>query len=341
MTGPPDLEGATAPVLGPSRVRRLAVQGAAVFAVALVLYGALGAWVGTERLAGTFDRISPGALLPLVGLVLLGWGLRALRWHLYVRRLELPIPLGASLHAFLASFAFTATPGKAGEVVKSLLLRSRFAVAVTATAGALLAERLVDLLAVLALALGGLGRAETRLYLAASAALLAVAVLFVVNERMHQGVVRWLRRLPAAGRAADPLARFLGTGRRLLEPTTLALALALAVVAWGCEGVVFYRLLRLFGAEVSLGTALTIFSLATLVGALSMLPGGLGGFEATMLLLLASLEVKSGAAVGATVVLRLLTLWLVSLLGAFFLGLWWLGGRRRPSRDRDSGLPPT
>jgi hypothetical protein len=87
MTGPPDLEGATAPVLGPSRVRRLAVQGAAVFAVALVLYGALGAWVGTERLAGTFDRISPGALLPLVGLVLLGWGLRALRWHLYVRRL--------------------------------------------------------------------------------------------------------------------------------------------------------------------------------------------------------------------------------------------------------------
>jgi uncharacterized protein (TIRG00374 family) len=226
-------------------------------------------------------------------------------------------------------------------VVKSLLLRSRFAVAVTATAGALLAERLVDLLAVLALALGGLGRAETRLYLAASAALLAVAVLFVVNERMHQGVVRWLRRLPAAGRAADPLARFLGTGRRLLEPTTLALALALAVVAWGCEGVVFYRLLRLFGAEVSLGTALTIFSLATLVGALSMLPGGLGGFEATMLLLLASLEVKSGAAVGATVVLRLLTLWLVSLLGAFFLGLWWLGGRRRPSRDRDSGLPPT
>lgn len=318
--------------LAPSRLRRLALQGGAVFAVAMVLYAALVAWAGTAELEASLRPLRSSSLAPLVGLVLLGLMLRALRWHLYVRRLQLEIPLAASLHAFLASFAFTATPGKAGEVVKSLLLRLRFGVAITSTAGALLAERIVDLLAVAILAVGGLTRAETRIYFAAAVVLLAVLVLFVVNERLHRGVLDALRRIPLVGGAADPLVRLLASGRRLLQPGVLGLALVLAVVAWGCEGVVLHRLLLLLGSEVSLAGALTVYSLATLVGALSLLPGGLGGFEATMLLLLASLDVERGVAVASTVVLRLLTLWLVSLVGAGFLGLWWLRGWRAGTR---------
>jgi len=56
-------------------------------------------------------------------------------------------PWRHSLLAFLASFVFTATPGKAGEVIKSVLLRTRYDVPLPMAWGVLLVERLGDLLA--------------------------------------------------------------------------------------------------------------------------------------------------------------------------------------------------
>ena len=50
--------------------------------------------------------------------------------------------------------------------------------------------------------------------------------------------------------------------------------------------------------------------------------GGLGGFEATMVVLLGRFDVASSTAVAATLLFRLGTLWLVSLAGLVVLLAW-------------------
>jgi uncharacterized protein (TIRG00374 family) len=62
-----------------------------------------------------------------------------------------------------------------------------------------------------------------------------------------------------------------------------------------------------------------------LIGAISFLPGGLGGAEVTMTALLMLNGMDNGAAVAATLLIRLTTLWFAVVLGLLAL----LPGQRR------------
>ena len=298
----------------------------AVMIAAMLFYLALTIWSGLDRLVIALGRSSIASHLPpIIGLVLLGWFLRALRWHYYVRFLRWPVPLRESLLAFLASFALTATPGKAGELVKAGLLRARFRVAIADTAGVLLVERLGDLLAVLVLAMGGLSLLASA-WLTFLICLIAVAgiTIFVTSERIHRPLFTRLGNIPRLNNVAGKFLRLFETGRSLLQPRPFVVGLILSLVAWACEAVALYAILQGFRLQLPLLTTFSIYGVSTLIGALSALPGGVGGVETTMLLLLTVSGVESGAAVPPVVLFRFSTLWLVSLLGFVFMGVWWL-----------------
>jgi uncharacterized protein (TIRG00374 family) len=79
--------------------------------------------------------------------------------------------------------------------------------------------------------------------------------------------------------------------------------------------------MHVLGSDLSLSTALFIYAFSILVGALSFLPGGLGGTEASMVTLLILNHVAQPQAVAATVLIRLATLWFAVALGVFALTL--------------------
>jgi uncharacterized membrane protein YbhN (UPF0104 family) len=236
--------------------------------------------------------------------------------------------------AFLASFALTATPGKAGEVVKAGLLRSRYGLAMADTTGVLLVERLGDVLAVLMLAAGGLTLfADARLYIVIC--LIAVGGLsaVLVNERWYRALFARLAGLPRLKPLADKGLALFETGHALLRPAPFGIGLALAIVAWVCEALAFHVILQGFGITLPVLTSFSIYGVSTLVGALSMLPGGVGGVEGAMLLLLATRGVEPAAAVAPIVLSRFSSLWLISLLGFVFMGIWWRVVERRSAYD--------
>jgi uncharacterized protein (TIRG00374 family) len=269
------------------------------------------------------DEVPVSTLPSVVGLVLLGFAIRAGRWHYYVRRLRWNVPWFHSLIAFVASFAFTATPGKAGEVVKSVMLRTRYDVPLADGMGVLLVERLGDLLAVSILAIGGIALLTDALAYFIGAVLLVVAMtVFVGSRRIYQPVLTKIAVVPKLSGLAGKVLRLLQAGEALLRPAPFLTGVGLAVVAWGCEGWAFCLLIRGFGVDVQFFTACSIYGVATLVGALSALPGGLGGFEVVMILLLKQLGMTAAAAALPVALFRLCTLWLGSFLGLLFMLGW-------------------
>ena len=325
----------------PPRWRAWSLQVALVAGAALLLYFGLASWSEPGRVAAVLRRFSPGAAAAAAGLVLAGLALRALRWHLYTRVLGLGVPAGPSLLAFIASFAFTATPGKVGEVVKSFLLKRRFGVPVSSTAASLVVERVTDLLAMLMLAAVGLaggalsGRAATHAnaaegalatadagaatgsatadaglsggsltLLLGSALVLALALAFLMSPALQRLLLAPFARVPGLRRAALVLPSLFESSRRLLTPLPLVAGLALAVGGWSCEALALDRILGALDAAVPLPAAFFAFAASSLLGVLSMLPGGLGGFEATMVVFLRRLAVDASTAVAATLLFR-------------------------------------
>jgi len=113
----------------------------------------------------------------------------------------------------------------------------------------------------------------------------------------------------------------------------LYLGLVLGLLAWAAEGYGLYLVLGWLGAETPLTLALGIYGVAVLAGAVSFVPGGLGGTELVMTTLLVLTGVDAAMAISAVIICRLATLWFAVALGLLFVAgieLGMLG--ERPSR---------
>ncbi|AWA41233.1 hypothetical protein DBV33_22455 [Pseudomonas fluorescens] len=120
-----------------------------------LVYLALSLWGGGVAVSAAVSRVGGWEAGKIIGLVLLGYGLRFLRWQVYLNALRHPMPWWPSLKIYLAGFALTTTPGKAGEALRGVLLK-RWDVPYVHSFAALFSERLSDLLGIVALALLGL-----------------------------------------------------------------------------------------------------------------------------------------------------------------------------------------
>jgi glycosyltransferase 2 family protein len=118
--------------------------------------------------------------------------------------------------------------------------------------------------------------------------------------------------------------------RGLLSPGLLLGALVVSVIAWGAEGVGFWLVVREYAPDADLLAALFNYTGATVVGSLSMLPGGLGAAEGSMAALLHAQGLDTADANLVTLVVRGATLWFAVGLGLLALPFLvrWLARRR-------------
>jgi uncharacterized membrane protein YbhN (UPF0104 family) len=255
-------------------------------------------------------------LFPLaLALTALNYLIRFLRWQRYLARVEIQVPPGRSFAIFVAGLTMTITPAKLGELLKSALLKRSFAVPVRRSAPVVLAERVTDATGVVVLAVvGGAGTRSWPLIALAVAAVLAVVA--IVRSPL-------LERFARLGEAPEAARALLGT--RLLVGMTL-----LSSVSWLCECLAAYVCVRGLRLDLSFPDTIVVFSLGSLAGALSFLPGGLGVAETSMTGLMRVLgDVSKAAAAAATVLIRIATLWFAVALGLLGLALEERLARRR------------
>ena len=262
------------------------------------------------------------AFAAALGLALINYAVRFVRWHLYLRISDIAVPLRISALTFLSGFALSVTPGKIGELVKSYLLRTTCNVSVARSAPIVVAERFTDLIALLILSLIGVaayGVAQSMVL--AGAAVVAVPLVFVSWPRCARAAIRAMTIGPLQ-RFRDRLLVMYDGLAGLLRPKHLSWASALSVIAWLAECVGFALIVMAFpGAEVPVGLAVLIYATTTVAGALSFLPGGLLVTEASMTGFLHYYGLDTATAVAATILTRLATLWFAVLIGLVALGL--------------------
>ena len=304
-------------------------QVALIAALAVLAYLGFALLGDASVIRDGLQRLGPMQWLVLLGLSLCNYGLRFLRWHGYLRALGARLTWQRDLLIYLAGFAFTVTPGKAGEAVRSVYLR---AVGVSWSPGlaALAVERVLDLTAIVILAALAL-RVFTDQALPALlvVGLVAGLLLWVTRPAVARWLLAWLPTTGRWARLTTGARSILDQTRRLLAPRRLLGGLALGVLAWGAEAWGFYLLLGWLAVDIAAAHAIGIYAAGMLAGALSFLPGGLGGAEAAMVALLVAGGAPFGTAVLATVICRAVTLWFAVVLGV--LAVLALGRRSMPS----------
>lgn len=280
-------------------------------------FSAWGGWQDVGKAVGSVGTL--GIAIALL-MSLVNYALRFLRWQGYLAAFGHSVPWQSSLKIYLAGFALTTTPGKAGEALRGVLLKP-LGVPYPQSFAAFISERLSDLFAIVLLTLFGLTLyPDARLMISVGAVLVVVAFLVLSQRKLIERLAGGIPK--HGGKAFGLLRHFFAVlleaqhchGLGMLMGTTLV-----SVVAWSAEALAFHWILHWMGADIDLAYSVFVYSLAMLAGALSFMPGGLGGAEAVMVGMLVWKGMANADAVAATVLIRVATLWFAVAIGVYSL----------------------
>jgi uncharacterized protein (TIRG00374 family) len=271
--------------------------------------------------------------------------LRALRWQRLLRpiaKVRYPPMLGYLLVGYLAN---NVLPARLGELVRSHYLGDREGISRASALGTVVVERVVDLVAVVAIASAALLVLSVR-GVVASAVLVGagVAGLFLVvlalgivahrlpgMDRVRAAVERWPQVRELAGKLQGGLAV---AGR----PRTLAEALAVSAAAWTVAILAWAAVGQSIGLQLSIGQAALIASGVALASAVPAGPSNLGTFEFAAVEIGKAIGVAADSAFALALIVHATILVVTSIGGGVAVAR--LGWARR-SRPEPESSPET
>jgi len=320
----------------------------------LVLRGKDPAAIGAALRAASFGGILLAAVLNLGHNIF-----RVIRWGLLLRPVRSEIPFRSRFSAVIVGYLTTwVIPGRLGEIVRPALLSGRERIPFGPCVGSVVADRLLDGVAVLALfAVGTVfspldgARAERGAAIRTTAIGLVVVVSLVLGALLLAGTARvrlsaWLERRSSAvlrwlGHSLLSLAE--GTDS-LRSPKLIAPIVLYSLLAWGAISLGTWIGVRASGADVPFSAILVLLPFLALGVALPT-PGGAGGYHAAMTFgLMRLFHVPEGVAVGAGVLMHLAVTLPVIVLGIVFLwvdGITWADLRGMASQVSGLGAGPS
>ena len=104
-----------------------------------------------------------------------------------------------------------------------------------------------------------------------------------------------------------------------LNPLDVFVSFTLGLAAWLLTSYAFVWLLFNLGLGIPMLSAIAIYPIAMLIGAASMLPGGVGSTEAAIVVLLATLDTPITIATVAAIGIRVSSLWFSIICGLLAL----------------------
>lgn len=269
--------------------------------------------------------ILPGVAVYMVGLVARTW-----RWHFMLRHLK-PVSLRRLFPVVcIGYFGNNVYPLRAGEVLRSFVLKRKEEIPFTSSLATVLIERVFDglvmlLFVFLALPFAPLPSQFRQAVIVLTVLLLLATALFIwmaMQPKRMAALYHWIadRLLPQAirQRTDDLYARFMEGIASLSSGYDILMIFVTSVVIWLMETVKYWFVLFAFPFHVNFLVLMLMNGIVNLATTLPSAPGHLGTFDGPGISTLMAFGVSRNLATSYTLVLHA-ALWLpVTALGAYF-----------------------
>jgi uncharacterized protein (TIRG00374 family) len=291
----------------------------------LLLYGAFVVWRDTRKIAHVLEGFQWWSFGAACSFAFCNYVLRYFKWEFYLARLDIRgVKKSDSFLTFLSGFVLTVTPGKVGEVFKSLVLYETYKVPMPKTAPIVIAERVTDVIGIVILiVIGSLGFKGGLMWAGIGAALVVMLLVVIANRKLSLALIGVVERMPGKlGKIGPKLHSSYDSLATMLKIQNLFLPTLLSLAAWFFECMSLFIILRGFGQSTSIPLCTFFYATSTLVGALVPVPGGLGVTEGTLMGQLTEMgHVNEAVATSAMILVRFATLWFAVLVGFVALSI--------------------
>lgn len=284
-----------------------------------------------EHFWATVRSAQYGWLVPGVAIYFVAVWARTWRWHYMLRHIA-PVPLGRLFPVVVIGYmGNNVYPARAGELLRSYVLRRREGVPISASLATVVLERLFDglvmlLFVFLTLPFAPLPPVYASFVTGFSVLFLTALIIFLAlaarPERMSR-VYAWAvdTLLPARVRPSvhGLFDRFVEGLQSLRSPRDLLLIFVSSALIWLTETGKYWFVMHAFPFEVPFTVLMLMTAVVNLFTTLPSTPGYVGTFDVPGIAVLTAYGVSKAVATGYTLVLHV-ALWLpITALGAFYM----------------------
>ena len=249
--------------------------------------------------------------------------IRFFKWNYYLNSIGIKIKRKDSMIVFLGGLTMCITPAKMGEVFKSYLLKELNNTDISKSAPIVFAERITDMIAIIILASIGMSSFRYGYMILFAAMIVIIIMIFIIQSRnICMNIIDVVRRIHIISKFTGNLHVLYESMYTLFNLKNILVAVSISIVSWSFESIALFFVLKGFGIDVSLLFSMFAYNFSTIVGVLSMMPGGLGVTEGSLAGLLMMNDVPKAIAVGATLIIRFSSLWFGVLIGMTVLYLY-------------------
>lgn len=243
---------------------------------------------------------------------------RFYKWHYYLNLLKINISKKKSFVIFISSLIMLATPGALGELFKSYFLKKIADEPISKTAPIIFAERITDLISIILIALAGSFFYDYgKIVIVFLVLFFIFLILFISNKNISLKFLSILSEIKFLKKYFSKITVAYESFHIMLKGKPLFYMLILSTLSWGIECSSFYIVLANLKINISFFSGVFIYAFGIIMGSITMLPGGVGITDGSIIFLIAQEGFGKNSAIAAAFIIRAVTLWFAVALGTF------------------------
>ncbi|QUC64788.1 flippase-like domain-containing protein [Nitrosopumilus sp. K4] len=280
-----------------------------IFYFGVILYGDI------NQINQNFSVLDFRYIPAILSMVVVSIFLKSLRQKYLLQRENLDISVKDSVSIFCSGLAFLMTPGAIGTFAKSFFMKEKYGFQLSKTISVIIAERIFDLVGISGLVIIFMSfRFVDVLFLPITLfVILLIGFIFLASRSFFTNrITNVLKKLIKQD-------GFEISFKNILTRKNIFTLTVFSIGCWFLDAVAFYLSFSAFITEINFFDA-SIIGLSSLVaGFLTLIPGGIGITEVSLINLLIQYNLDYDLATTATIFSRICTVWFATVLGIFFV----------------------
>jgi len=312
-----------------------------LFLVGIGILALMVFFIGPGQIEIALKHADPWYLALAVAIQFFIYGLWTQRWSITIRSLHISIKkrhIFPMLMVGLAVNNITPSARGGGEPVRAYMLSKYTKAPMENAFATVIADRGLDTFPFVVLAILTLIFSVVYLklpewvVLGLMISLVALVTVFFlilymsINQAAGEKITLWLvkvlkkfsrrKHFEIERRALDAMRGFQKSMKVMIrDRRVLMFGLPLSFFIWFMEITRVYIVFSSFGTPVPLAVIGAVFVIATLIGMIPLLPGGIGAVDGVMIILYSAAGVPPSISAAATIVERLISFWMTSFIG--------------------------
>jgi len=281
---------------------------------AIVVYIIMGIYADFGKLSLTISSFRWQYAILLIVLTTIGYFIRYIKWAIFLKTADVHLDKKENLFVFFSGLSMIVTPGKLGEIWKSWLIRDISGDELSKTLPVVIMDRVTDVISLVFLSFMGIFYYREGISLLIILSISCMGFYAAIRSKVISEKIKvFLEK--RFSKYANDMQLMHETMNKTMEPKIFVSLSLLNALAWFFECMGLYFVVIGFGQTIDISLSIFIFSFSSLVGGVSMVPGGIGVAEAGISGLLMLNGISPALSVGIALILRLGSFWYGAILG--------------------------